>query len=177
MIRFLTLLFFALLRAGEATPGKPNFQDDILPIFDQSCNSCHNPDKAKGSLILSTINGVMHGGSSGKVVVPEDGKSSLLYQLAARLKEPHMPPRGQGLETEQVKLLKRWIDQGLLPTSTGKAVKKKTTSLALDLKTKDLGSNFQQHHLAHLLILGFQMLQMFVYNMLAFVDSRLSFLL
>ena len=139
MIRFLTLLFFALLRAGEATPGKPNFQDDILPILDQSCNSCHNPDKAKGSLILSTINGVMHGGSSGKVVVPEDGKSSLLYQLAARLKEPHMPPRGQGLETEQVKLLKRWIDQGLLPTSTGKAVKKKTASLALDLKTKDLG--------------------------------------
>ena len=139
MLRVLILLFFASVIAVKATPEKPNFQDDILPILDQSCNSCHNPDKAKGSLILSTINGVMNGGSSGKVVVPEDGKSSLLYLLAARLKEPHMPPRGQGLETEQVKLLKRWIDQGLLSTATGKAVKKKITNLALDLKTKNLG--------------------------------------
>ena len=139
MLRVLILLFFASVIAVKATPEKPNFQDDILPILDQSCNSCHNPDKAKGSLILSTINGVMNGGSSGKIVVPEDGKSSLLYLLAARLKEPHMPPRGQGLETEQVKLLKRWIDQGLLSTATGKAIKKKITNLALDLKTKNLG--------------------------------------
>jgi hypothetical protein len=139
MLRVLILLFFASVIAVKATPEKPNFQDDILPILDQSCNSCHNPDKAKGSLILSTINGVMNGGSSGKVVVPEDGKSSLLYLLAARLKEPHMPPRGQGLETEQVKLLKRWIDQGLLSTATGKAIKKKITNLALELKTKNLG--------------------------------------
>ena len=139
MFRHLILLFFASVIAVKATPEKPNFQDDILPILDQSCNSCHNPDKAKGSLILSTINGVMNGGSSGKVVVPEDGKSSLLYQLAARLKEPHMPPRGQGLETEQVKLLKRWIDQGLRPTATGEPTRKKSASLALELKTKDLG--------------------------------------
>ena len=50
-----------------ASPEKPNFQDDIIPVFEQSCNSCHNPDKARGGLDLTSINAIVAGGSSGEV--------------------------------------------------------------------------------------------------------------
>ena len=78
-----------------ASSEKPNFQDDIVPVFEQSCNSCHNPDRARGGLDLTSINAILAGGSSGEVSIPGDPDSSLLYLLPARLQEPHMPPRGE----------------------------------------------------------------------------------
>ena len=75
----------------HASPEEPNFQDDVFPLFDQSCNSCHNPDKAKGGLDLSSMPGLLAGGSSGDVVVPGDGANSYLYKLVAHLEKPYMP--------------------------------------------------------------------------------------
>ena len=139
MPTFSSLTFLASLLVLSASPERPNFQDDILPILDQSCNSCHNPEKAKGSLILSSINDVINGGGSGDVVVPKNSNNSSLYLLASHQKEPHMPPRGQAIDDEQLKLIKTWIDQGLLPTASGKPMKKKAPTIALELKTNDLG--------------------------------------
>ena len=92
----------AILTLGNslllASPEKPNFQDDIVPVFEQSCNSCHNPDRARGGLDLTSINAILAGGSSGEVSLPGDPDGSLLYLLPARLQEPHMPPRGDKIE-------------------------------------------------------------------------------
>ena len=136
MPTFSSLTFLASLLVLSASPERPNFQDDILPILDQSCNSCHNPEKAKGSLILSSINDVINGGGSGDVVVPKNSNNSSLYLLASHQKEPHMPPRGQAIDDEQLKLIKTWIDQGLLPTASGKPMKKKGTNHCLGIKNK-----------------------------------------
>ncbi|MBT3636451.1 MAG: hypothetical protein HN531_05905 [Opitutae bacterium] len=130
-------LFF--VHALGASPEKPNFEDDLLPLFEESCNSCHNPDKAKGGLDLTSMNGILAGGSSGDVALPGESSNSLLYLLAARLKEPHMPPKGDKIATPKLALIKLWIDQGLLPTASGKPMMKKKSSVNLALGSVSLG--------------------------------------
>ncbi len=122
-----------------ASPDKPNFQDDIIPVFEQSCNSCHNPDKAKGGLDLTSMNGILAGGSSGEVALPGEPDNSLLYLLSARLQEPHMPPRGEKIEKSHLLLIKNWIAQGMLPTASGKPMKKKQSSINLALDSVSIG--------------------------------------
>jgi hypothetical protein len=131
--------FFLGSSIAWASPEKPNFQDDIIPVFEQSCNSCHNPDRARGGLDLTSINAILAGGSSGEVSIPGDPDSSLLYLLPARLQEPHMPPRGEKIEKAQLSLIKNWIAQGMLPTASGKPMKKKKSSVNLALGSVSIG--------------------------------------
>ena len=44
---------------------KVNFTDHVLPIFKNACNNCHNPDKKKAGLDLTTYAATMAGGESG----------------------------------------------------------------------------------------------------------------
>ena len=92
-----------------ATPEKPNFQDDVLPLFEQSCNSCHNPDKAKGGLDLTSMSALLAGGSSGDVVVPGEGTNSYLYKLIARIEKPYMPREKDKLPQAEIDLIRKWI--------------------------------------------------------------------
>ena len=85
------------------------------------------------------MHGIMAGGSSGETAIPEDSANSLLYLLTARLEEPHMPPRGDKIEKAQLNAIKLWIDQGLLPTASGKPMKKKQSSANLSLNLASMG--------------------------------------
>jgi len=137
---FKSIGIFVLVNSlALASSEKPNFQDDIIPIFEQSCNSCHNPDRARGGLDLTNINAILAGGSSGEVSLPGDPDGSLLYLLPARLQEPHMPPRGEKIEKSQLLLIKNWIAQGMLPTASGKPMKKKKSSVNLALGSVSMG--------------------------------------
>ena len=119
-----------------ASPEKPNFQDDIVPVFEQSCNSCHNPDRARGGPIL-LCNAILAGGSSGDAL-PENLRKPAIPS-PARLQEPHMPPRVDKIENSQLMLIKNWIAQGMLPTASGKPMQKKKSSFDLALGSVSLG--------------------------------------
>ena len=106
-------LFTALALAGPAAAEKITYDDHILPIFQQSCLNCHNPDKTKGGLDLSTYSGAMKGSSGGKIAEPGDAGSKLIA-VVMHSSEPTMPPEGDKLGDAQVKLLQSWIDDGLL---------------------------------------------------------------
>ncbi|MFP6855472.1 MAG: c-type cytochrome domain-containing protein, partial [Opitutales bacterium] len=141
-IRFRWMIAWALLSGGTpifATTEKPNFQDDVFPLFDQSCNSCHNPDKAKGGLDLTSVSAILAGGSSGEVVMPGEGTNSYLYKLVAHLEKPFMPREKGKLPQPEIDLIKKWIDLGLLPTASGKPMKKKKSSLNLALADAPTG--------------------------------------
>ena len=58
---------------------KINYEEHVRPIFADRCLSCHNPDKAKGGLDLSTYSATMQGGSSGEIVNSGDPNGSRLY--------------------------------------------------------------------------------------------------
>ncbi|WP_138475838.1 c-type cytochrome domain-containing protein [Dyadobacter bucti] len=88
------------------------FEHVILPILDQKCTSCHNPDKLKGELILTDAQSILKGGKSGKLFEPGNPDISLLLQrvhLPVEEKK-HMPPSGKAqLTLQEISLLTLWV--------------------------------------------------------------------
>src|SRR5688572_7737633 len=71
---------------------KVTFQDHINPLIQTHCSQCHNPDKQKGDLDLTSFNGVIKGGGSGQVVVSGNPDASKLWKAITHSEEPTMPP-------------------------------------------------------------------------------------
>jgi hypothetical protein len=114
----LALLATATARAAD----KITYDDHVLPLFQQSCLNCHNPDKAKGGLDLSTFSGAMKGGSGGKIAEAGDASSKLIA-VVLHSAEPKMPPEGDKIAADQVEILKNWIAGGLLENKNSAARK------------------------------------------------------
>lgn len=121
-----SLLLLALLTS--ISPAAPSYQD-LLPVFKESCLGCHNPDKMKADLDLSTHAGVMKGGSSGVCVKPGSADGSLLYRVVAHLEEPEMPPKKPQLPAAQLELIKAWIAGGCIESEGGVAAKSRGQAL------------------------------------------------
>ena len=88
------------------------FNHVIQPIFEQKCVSCHNPDKLKGELNLTSAEWIQHGGKSGKLFVAGQPDSSLFLQrIHLSLDEKkHMPPSGKSqLTPQEITLLSLWV--------------------------------------------------------------------
>jgi mono/diheme cytochrome c family protein len=108
---------FAVLAAlGLAQPALPTaddtfFEKKIAPIFKRSCLACHNPDKARGGLDLSTRESTLTGGDKGPAIVPGDAAKSLLARMV-RGPGPKMPKYGQPLSDADVALILHWIEGG-----------------------------------------------------------------
>ncbi len=91
------------------------YSDIIHPILDAKCTSCHNPNKSKGDLILTTEESIVAGGESGAVFVSGDAADSELYRRIVLPKDhdDHMPPSGRKpLSDDHIKLIGWWIDNG-----------------------------------------------------------------
>src|SRR6478609_4190309 len=125
----------SLVRADD----KVTYQDHILPLFRNSCLNCHNPDKKKAGLDLSTYAGVMTGGGSGKAVEPGDPDGSLLFRLVKHEEEPSMPPKSDKLPDKDLELIKRWIAGGVLETSDSPAVASSKPKLDLTVQVAGKG--------------------------------------
>ncbi|HEX2522620.1 MAG TPA: DUF1549 domain-containing protein, partial [Terriglobia bacterium] len=99
-----------------ATVTRPvSFVKDIQPILEQSCLKCHNAEVSMSGLRLDNRELALRGGDLGVDIVPGGSERSRLIHFAARLvSELEMPPKGQGdpLTTDEVALLRAWIDQG-----------------------------------------------------------------
>jgi len=110
---------------------KLNYDDHILPIFEKSCTNCHNPDKRKGDLDLSTYGGFLTGSSGGKIASVGDGAGSKIFATATHSEEPFMPPKGKGdkLDKKDIMQIRQWIDAGLLETKDSKAKKDSTPKI------------------------------------------------
>ncbi len=97
--------------------GPVDFQKEVLPILRKNCLACHNSTDAEGDLILETPEAMLQGGGEGPAIVKGNGAESYMIQLAAHQVEPVMPPEDNGVEaanltSEELGLLKLWIDQG-----------------------------------------------------------------
>ena len=110
---------------------KITYQDHVSPLFESACNSCHNADKAKGGLDLSSYPNMLKGGSSGGAVEPGNPDGSLLYKLVSHQEEPFMPHKKDKLADAQVALVAKWITGGLLETKSSTAKKKKKAAFDL----------------------------------------------
>jgi hypothetical protein len=93
---------------------KLTYDDHIRPLLENKCFSCHNPDKKKGGLELTSYAGLMNGGSGGAVVDAGNPSGSRLWTCSAKKEEPFMPPEGAPLDAKDLTLLSKWIAGGLL---------------------------------------------------------------
>ncbi|WP_254506933.1 c-type cytochrome domain-containing protein [Anatilimnocola floriformis] len=129
---FLALGLTPALALGQAKPkvalkpieiaevkheGPIDFEKEILPIFRRNCLACHSATEAQSDLTLETPQTILKGGSEGPAVVAGKGAESLLIKLAARQKEPVMPPpdndvKAKPLTPQELGLIKKWIDEG-----------------------------------------------------------------
>jgi mono/diheme cytochrome c family protein len=90
-----------------------DFQKDLQPIFQKSCYQCHGPDKQKNEFRLDRKTAALKGGDSGPAIVPGKSAESLLVQLVAGADPDRlMPQKGERLTSEQIGVLRAWIDQG-----------------------------------------------------------------
>jgi len=91
------------------------FAATIEPIFEAKCYGCHNQKKAKGNLILTSLEDMRKGGESGALWVAENPAHSLLVE---RLSLPldhddHMPPKDKAqLTDDEVAFISLWIEAG-----------------------------------------------------------------
>ncbi len=134
-VGFLSLTVVMSLSAGvsaqEAKPAegakpKITYQEHVLPIFREHCNTCHGADQAKGGLALDTFAATMRGGAGGEVVFVGDLDSSRLWTLVSHKESPKMPPEQDRIADAKLNLIKQWILEGALENSGSKvkAIKK-----------------------------------------------------
>lgn len=97
------------------TDDTPVFVSTIEPILKAKCYQCHNEQKQKGGLLMSSLAGLRKGGKNGPIWVAGDPLNSHLIQRAnlPLAHKEHMPPKGKPqLLPDEVALLMAWIKAG-----------------------------------------------------------------
>jgi len=92
-----------------------DFSRDIAPLLMNKCQFCHGLSQQLGGFRLDSRVDALKGGYSGVVIKPGDSANSKLIHLVGNLQKGlRMPMDGEPLSSEQVGLLRAWIDQGAL---------------------------------------------------------------
>ncbi len=98
------------------------YEDIVVTFLDAKCMSCHNENKTKGDLLMTTYQGLVEGGKSEMpVLVPHEAENSGIYHRVTLPEDDddHMPPEGKAPLSEEEKfILKWWISEGASPTLT-----------------------------------------------------------
>lgn len=104
------------------------WQGHVQPLLERSCVGCHGPgESAGGRLDLTGVVSILRGGSRGPAVVPGAPERSLLWQAVAWTHDTlRMPLAGERLSSEELGVLRRWIEEGatgdeLVPRPAGSA--------------------------------------------------------
>lgn len=102
-------------RSDEINPEASFYETALMPVLERKCFSCHNESKAKGKLIMTSVDKFKRGGENGMPWVAGNPDSSRLIQyLHLPLEhEQHMPPEGKPqLNETEIALMEAWIKAG-----------------------------------------------------------------
>ncbi len=93
-------------------------QHDVLPYLYTRCVVCHGARRREAELDLRTVESILKGGKSGRVVVPGKPEESLILK---RIHAKDMPPPKEliragvrPMESSEINLLTTWIEQGAI---------------------------------------------------------------
>jgi hypothetical protein len=154
---------FTSVNAGAEKPLKEwvVFEDLVLPILDRKCISCHNENKSKGDLILTSYQALQKAGKSGvHAVIPGDAKESGVFRRATLPvgHEDRMPPEGKvGLTEDEVRLIEWWITTGADPAlKVADAIADSTTGpllkrISLDVQAQQRRAQVQRLNIEKLI--------------------------
>jgi hypothetical protein len=138
--RFLLgVLAFAFFFFPARAQDKVTYQEHILPLIEANCAKCHNSDKKKADLDLTSYQSALKGSGSGAVVLPGNPDGSKLWKSLTHAEEPFMPPNRPKLADKELEVFKKWITGGLLENATGKPIAAAPSGLDLTLKPEAVG--------------------------------------
>ncbi|WP_435005651.1 DUF1553 domain-containing protein [Tundrisphaera lichenicola] len=100
----------ALLLCSVA-PGV-DYSRDIKPVLARRCFACHGPLKQKAGLRLDSSELIRRGGDGGPSIEPGHADESLLVERLAAPEDDRMPPEGAPLTSDEIRLIRGWIDGG-----------------------------------------------------------------
>lgn len=113
-------LALPLEKREEKIPENPLIYKDVVGrILDKKCVSCHNPNKKKGELLMTSLNELLAGGAVGNTIIPGNPQESeLIRRIHLPIEdEDHMPPDGKKpLDANEIQILEQWIAKGASDT-------------------------------------------------------------
>lgn len=132
---------------------KIDFENDVLPIFEDNCSYCHGEDEQESGFRVDSRVALLKGGDYGEpVLVPgHPEKSSLISVIEYEDADIAMPPDGK-LDEEDIAILKKWVAQGAVwpGQMDDKVVREKSDHWAYQPVSRpdvnDLQSTFPQHN-------------------------------
>ncbi len=87
--------------------------EDLKAMFKKHCLTCHNGERPRGGLDMTTKAAILAGSDSGVSLVAGKPDESLLFKLAAHLEAPHMPPNAPKMPDRDLEQIKNWILLGM----------------------------------------------------------------
>lgn len=100
-----------LTAAAEEHGAAPASPAQAMGLLKTQCLGCHNAEKKKGGLSLTTRDLALKGGDNGPALKAGDASHSPLITSLTDSGDAHMPPKKQ-LPEKQVNLLKAWVNAG-----------------------------------------------------------------
>jgi hypothetical protein len=95
---------------GDGSTCNISYSTTIQPIFNNNCTGCHG---SSGGLNLGSYSTLNNGGTSGAVIIAENGSGSRLIQkLRGTASGSQMPASGCCLDASVIQLIETWIDEG-----------------------------------------------------------------
>ncbi len=114
--KFLALLMIPLVsslirfHANGAEQSDAEIAQAAFAIFSARCQKCHGPGESNSADMLLDREAMV----GAKKVIPGKPDESVLYELA-RETDPagrRMPPVGDPLKSEEIAVIKKWIERG-----------------------------------------------------------------
>ncbi|MDB6148878.1 MAG: translocation protein TolB [Chthoniobacter sp.] len=82
-----------------------------LRLLKTRCFSCHNEEKSKGGLVMTSRDALLKGGENGAALAVGNPEESAMIAALSPGADPHMPPKKQ-LSTTQIATLSAWVKAG-----------------------------------------------------------------
>ena len=91
-----------------------SYYRDIRPILQANCHGCHQPAKAMGGLVATSLAGLLKGGESEHpaILAGKPDESPLVEQITPRDGRAEMPKDKEPLTPDQIQKIRQWIAEG-----------------------------------------------------------------
>jgi len=130
---------------GQCSPDSVYFENDVLPMIIGNCgmSGCHDAATASDGVILDSYENIM---STGEVRAGRPDNSEIYENITENDPADRMPPPpANALSSEQIALIRDWIDQGALNNSCeNKSTSCDTSTVTLASSVRPILSQYCQ---------------------------------
>lgn len=95
-----------------STGNSPVFAAKVRPILASRCYACHGASVQQNGLRVDSLEALLKGSDSGKVITPGKSASSHLVSRLLGDEFPRMPYGAPPLSASEIQIIRQWIDSG-----------------------------------------------------------------